>query len=256
MPISAAIAGGAGLVGSLGSALIGSNAATTASGQQVALGQQALTTQTGLFDQALNWAQQLYGNVSGAVAPVLASGESAMNSSLPALQKLLTPGGMSTSQLANNIPGLAFATNWGATAGQNSGTTTGLGGNTAAAITNYATGTAEQGYTGLVGLLQNLFNSGSSTATGALSTLGSAAGSSASTVGNLASNTSNSLGGTLTGIGQSQAAGTLGSANALSAGLTGGTSSLTNALLLSKLIGSGGVGANSASGLLSGGGSS
>ena len=243
MPTGALIAGGLGAGGSIISSLIGANAAQTASGQQVALGQQALQTQQGIFNQGLNWAQQLYGNVSNAVQPVLASGESAMSSALPQLQSILG-GKLTGSALANAIPGLSFATNWGTTAAENAGSAMGLGGNTSAAVANYAQGAAEQGYSGLVNLLQNLYSSGGQVAGNALGTLGSAAGASASTVGNLASGAMNSLGSTLTGIGQSQAAGTLGSANAISSGITGTASSLGNAALLSSLFNK--VGGNNA----------
>jgi hypothetical protein len=220
MPISAAIAGGASLLGSLGSALIGSSAAQKASSQQVALGQQALAQQQGMFNTA-----------QGALSPYYTGASPAAGNTL---SSLLTPGANQTATLSQ-IPGFQFAQDWGQKAVQNIGTTTGLGGNTLTAGANFATGEAQQGFGSIVNALQNLYSTGA----GAAGALGSTA-----------SNFGQQIGSTLTGIGSSMAAGTLGSANALSTGLTSGASSVGNALLLSKLFGgSSASGTNALSGI-------
>jgi hypothetical protein len=220
MPVGAAIGGGIGLIGSLGSALLGSNAATKASGQQVALGEQALGQQEGIWN-----------TLQSAIQPVISLGTNAASGALSTLQKLLTPGPNMTSTLSQ-IPGFTFAQDWGQKAVQNIGTTTGLGGNTLTAGANFATGLAQQGYGNIVNSLLSLFGTGGNIATGGAGALTSAG-----------TNTSNTIGGTLTGIGQSQAQGTLGTANALSTGVTSGAGSVSNALLLQRLLGgSGGSG--------------
>jgi hypothetical protein len=216
MPVGAAIGGALGAAGSIGSALLGSSAASKASAQQVALGEQALSQQEGIWNTE-----------QSAIQPIIGLGTNAAGGALSTLQKLLTPGANMT-QTLSQIPGFTFAQDWGQKAVQNIGTTTGLGGNTLTAGANFATGLAQQGYGNIVNSLLGLFSSGGNIATGAAGAL-SGAGSAAS----------NSIGGTLTGIGQSQAQGTLGTANALSSGLSGITSSTSNALLLSRLLGGG-----------------
>jgi len=216
MPVGAAIGGGLGAIGSIGGALLGSSAASKASAQQVALGQQALSQQEGIWNTE-----------QSAIQPIIGLGTGAASGALSTLQKLLTPGANMT-QTLSQIPGFTFAQDWGQKAVQNIGTTTGLGGNTLTAGANFATGLAQQGYGNIVNSLLGLFSSGGNIATGAAGAL-SGAGSAAS----------NTIGGTLTGIGQSEAQGTLGSANALAGGLQGATSSIGNALLLSRILGGG-----------------
>lgn len=180
MPTAAAISA----VGSLGSALIGSNAAQTASSQQVAMQQQVLAM------------------LQKTIGPLISQGQGIASSILPALTSLLTPGPSQT-QALSQLPGFQFAQQWGQTAAQNLGTTMGLGGNTLAAGAQYATGLAQQGFNSLVGNMQGFLNSGLNLESSAASAL---AGGSQSA---------------LSGIGNAQAAGTLGSANALSGGLSG-----------------------------------
>lgn len=203
MPIGAAI----GAAGSIGSALIGSNAATSAANAQVSAQQQALAT------------------IQKTIGPILSQGQGIVSSALGPLTSLLTPGPNMTAALSQ-IPGFQFAQNWGQQAVQNLGTTTGLGGNTLTAGANYATGLAQQGYQGIVRALQSFLNSGLSTETNAASTLSS--GSQAA----------------LTNIGNAQAAGTLGSANALTGGISGLSNSALLYGLGSKLgLTGGGAGA-------------
>lgn len=202
--VAVAIAGSA--AAGLGGAYLTSQAASKASQQQQATGQEALQEQQSLFNQG-----------QGLVQPFINEGAAAGNT----LQGLLTPGANQTSILSQ-LPGFQFAQDWGQKAVQNIGTTTGLGGNTLAAGANFATGQAQQSFGSLAQLLQGLTTTGANAA-------GSAFGN--------ATQTGANLGNTLTGIGNAQAAGTLGSANALAGGLTSAGTSGVNALLLSKLFG-------------------
>jgi hypothetical protein len=200
MPFGAAI----GAVGSIGSALIGSNAASNAANAQVAAQQQVLSA------------------IQGTINPIISTGSGMVSSVLPTLQKLLTPGADMTSTLSQ-LPGFQFAQDWGKKAVENLGTTQGLGGNTLAAGAQYATGLAQQGYGNLVNQLQGFLNSGLQTETNAASTLASGQQSALSSIGN------------------AQASGILGSANALSGGLSGLSNSALLYGLGSKLgIGGGG----------------
>src|SRR5580704_19246356 len=162
MPVGAAIGGGLGAIGSIGGALLGSSAASKASGQQVALGEQALGQQEGIWN-----------TIQSAIQPVIGLGTNAASGALSTLQKLLTPGADMTSTLSQ-IPGFTFAQDWGQKAVQNIGTTTGLGGNTLTAGANFATGLAQQGYGNIVNSLLGLFSSGGNIATGAAGALGGA----------------------------------------------------------------------------------
>lgn len=227
MPVGGLIAGGLGLAGSIGSSLIGANAAKDASNAQTSMGQQALALQ-----------QQLFGKAQGAIQPVIDLSMGGALNALSTLQKLLTPGANQT-QTLSQIPGFQFTQDWGQKAVQNIGTTTGLGGNVLKAGADYATGAAQQGFGNIVGYLQNLFSTSLGGASSGANALAGAAGGAASTMGS-----------TLTGIGNSQASGILGSANALSTGVQGGTNAISNSLLLSKLFGGGGAGgATSAGGI-------
>jgi len=180
MPIAAGISA----VGSIGSALIGSNAASSAANQQVQAQQQVLAM------------------LQKTIGPILSQGQGIANSALGPLTALLTPGANMTDTLSK-MPGFQFAQDWGQKAVTNLGTTMGLGGNTLAAGANYATGLAQQGYGNIVSQLQSFLNSGLSTETNAASALAGGSQSAISSIGN------------------AQAAGTLGSANALSGGLSG-----------------------------------
>ena len=206
MPVAAVVGASIGAAGALGSAGLGLFGSLTASQQQQSSLKQALALQ-----------QQMFGTVQNAEQPFISGGQGALST----LTGLLTPGPNQTS-LLSQLPGFQFAQNWGQQAVQNLGTTTGLGGNVLTSGANFATGLAQQGFSGLAGLLQNVVNSGVS----AGGVLGNAAGSFGQTEGN-----------TLSGIGQAQAAGTLGATNALSSGISGGTNAFTNSLLLSKLFG-------------------
>lgn len=232
MPLAAGITA----VGSLGGAALGylgskSAASAQADAQTAALSQQG----------------KMFGVLQGAAQPLIDSGMGIVNSAGGALKGLLTPGSNQTATLSQ-LPGFQFAQDWGQKAVRNQGTTLGLGGNTLTAGAQFATGTAQQGFSGLAGLLQNYFNSGSQLAQGGVGTLAGGAT-------NFSGQASNTLG----NIGNANASGILGGANALAGGLTGAAGGASNALLLSKLLqggggslGSGGVGLGSNSGIYSG----
>lgn len=217
MSFVAVAIGGAGLLGA-GAAIYSSNkmsgAAKDASQQQTELGRESLAQQNALFERGLGIAQ-----------PFIDFGKRAGTT----LSDLLTPGPNQT-QILSQLPGFQFAQDWGQKAVQNIGSTMGFGGNTLKAGADYATGTAQQGFSGLAQLL--------------LSLTGQGAGAASSAFGN-ATATGANMGTTLTGIGNATAAGTLGSANALAGGITGAANAGSNALILNQLLkknGTGGTG--------------
>ena len=208
MGFTAAIVGGLGAAGSIGSALIGSNASQNAAAQQVAMQQKALAQQQSMF----NTGQQ-------AVNPFIQAGQGALGT----LTGLETPG-TSAASLAQ-MPGFQFASQYGTMATQNALAAKGQGasaGPLATAISQFNNGLASQQYFNTVGALQNTANMGAGSANSLLGGAIQSGNSQASTLGN---------------IGNAQASGTLGSANALSGGLTGAAGAGSNALLLNQILG-------------------
>ena len=202
MPIGAAIGGGLGAIGSIGSSLIGANASQQAASQEVAAQQQMLA------------------QIQGIIKPIISQGTGIVNAVNPTLQGLLTGNGSGAAgiqQTLSGLPGFQFANQWGQLATQNQGSTEGLGGNVLSAGAQYATGLANQYYGSYLGGLQGYLNSGLSTETNAANTLSGATQSALSSIGN------------------AQAQGTLGTANAISSGITGTTSALSNAATLGIL---------------------
>lgn len=255
MPIGGLIAGGLGAAGAVGSSLIQSNAASSASDAQTALGRQALSQQQQFGQQGLQTLLDMFAKAQGIAQPaidigkgIIGQGQDTLSSVLPTLKALLTPGANMTDTLSK-IPGFQFAQDWGQKAVQNIGTTTGLGGNVLKAGADYATGAAQQGWQGIVdsllktgGLGSNILNSGVSALTGPTNALIGAASNAGSSAFSNLNQLGSTIGNTLNGIGTSTASGILGSANALAGGVTGATGSATNALFLSKLLGSSGAG--------------
>lgn len=236
MPFTAIAAAGVGAAGAIGSSLISAKAAKGAATQQAATQQAALQQQKDLFQQGVGLVQPFidFGKTAGGTLTDFLSPGST-------LAKLLTPGPNQTATLSQ-LPGFQFAQDWGQKAVANLGSTLGFGGNTLKAGADYATGTAQQGFGTLVGLLQNyggMLQNLTQTGAGAA---GAAFGNATQTGANMAN--------TFTNLGNAQAAGTLGSANALAGGIGGVGNSVTNALLLNKLFG-GGAGANANSGIYS-----
>ena len=211
MGISAIIAGGLGAIGSIGSSVIGSNAADKASQQQAAAQQQALAVQQQMFQTAQN-----------TLKPFTDAGTSV----LPTLQALITPGANQNATL-EQTPGFQFQSQYGTKAATNALAARGLGasaGPLATAISNYNQGLAGTTWQSVVNSLQNYANMGAS---------------SANSLANAALGSGNSQAASLTGIGNAQASGTLGSANALAGGLTGTTNALSSAALLAGAGGGG-----------------
>lgn len=213
MPIGAAIGGGLGAIGSIGSAFIGSNASSRASNQQAQAQMQALQLQSQMFAAANN-----------ALSPYYTAGQHA----LPTLEHLLTPS--TSADTLRSLPGFQFQSQWGNLQATNALAAQGLGGSTgplATAISNYNEGLAGTYWQNAVGGLENFANMGAGSANALAGT---------------AVNSGNAMAGLLTGAGNALASGTLGSANAISGGLGGATGSISNALLLSGLMNRGGGG--------------
>ncbi len=208
MPVGAAI----GAVGALGSAGIGYMGSRQASQDAQRQATNALNAQQGFFDQGM-----------AGVSPFIKSAQSL----LPTLQGLLTPGPNQT-DILSKLPGFQFAQDWGQKAVQNIGTTTGLGGNVLKAGADYATGVAQQGFGGLVNMLQNFTNTGANAASSAFGQ---------------ATQTGSNIANTFTGLGQAQGAGALGAANALSGGFSGATNAFALPAFLNALRNQGGQGA-------------
>ena len=232
---TALLAGGLGAAASIGSALIGSNAASNASNAQVALGRQALQQQQALFNQGLGQQSTYFDQARKALEPYATAGESV----LPTLQGLITPG-PNQNALLSQTPGFQFASQYGTMAATNALASRGLGasaGPVATAVSGYNQGLASNTWQSVVNALQGYAGLGGNAA----ATLGGIAGSAGNADVGAGVQAGQVQGNTLTGIGQSQAAGILGSANAISGGVSGVTNSLSSAALLSGLQGGGGL---------------
>jgi len=218
LPAAVLGAGALSVGGSIASGLIGSNAATTAAGEQAQAANNATNTQLGIFNQT----QQN-------LLPYNQVGQSAL-SQLAQLFGLSTTGGTgtgvtpATSQLATsaltNYPGYQFGLQQGNLAQQQSAASQGLllsGQQLQAAQTfgqNYA--------------MQNAWNPYISQLS-QLSGLGENAGAS---VGNIGASTGSSVAQSQLAAGQAAASGTVGSANALTGALNTGIYSGLNSSLL------------------------
>jgi hypothetical protein len=238
LPTGAAIAG----IASIGSAVIGSNAASSAANAQATAQNNALTAQNANFNSGLQFQKDAFGTAQTALNPFINSGSSV----LPTLQSLLTPGPSQTATLSQ-LPGFQFQSQYGTLATTNALAARGLGGSTGPlvqGISNYNQGLAGTSFSSLVNALQAYGNMG----TTAAGSLANAAGTAGANVGTLTANTNNTIGTTNTNIGNANASGILGSANAVSGGLTGASNTTTNALILSKLLGGSATGAGAGSG--------
>lgn len=210
MGLAAAVIG-AGVLGAVGtgaSALIQSNAATTASQQQATAASNALKQQKDMF-----------GVAQDALNPYIKAGQMA----LPSLSALLTPG--TSADALSKMPGFQFQSQYGTMAAENALSAQGLGGSRgplATAVSNYNQGLAGTYYMNSINALQGFANMGT-TAGGAL------AGD--------AINSGNAIAGTYGNLGAAQAAGTLGTANAIAGGISGAAGGVGNAFLMNALIG-------------------
>lgn len=203
MPIGGAIAG----AGSLFSGAMGYLGSTSAMSKQVGA------------------MRDFYNQGMANLQPFIDNGKQAGST----LMSLLTPGANQTATLSQ-IPGFQFAQDWGQKAVKNLGTTMGLGGNTLTAGANFATGTAQQGFGQLAGLLQGVYGTGANAA-------GSAMGNAVTAGGN---------------IGGALGAGTLGQYNALGSGIMGAANAGSNSYLLSRLFQNAGGNSSGGNGLYGG----
>jgi hypothetical protein len=269
--IGLGIMGLLGATGALGSAALGSNAATTAAGEQTAAEQ-----------NALNFQEQMFGTQQQNMAPYLSAGSSSLSQLMAGLQSgkfgslpnapqnapQYTGGAFTAPTLAQaqQTPGYQFTAQQGSKgilegAGAAGGA---ISGGTLKALDSYNTGLADstyndvfnrslqtyntgiqsyqaqlqgyqaqlQGYNALMGQQQQEYNQ----------TLGPAqlGENSAASINNTGTQVSQNVGNLMAGIGNAQAAGTVGSTNAITSGITGATSSLSQAALLQMLLSGGG----------------
>lgn len=207
--------GGAGLLGA-GASIFGaseqSNAATQASQLQAQSATNAQNLEQGFFNTSQKNLQPFIDSGSGV---------------LPTLTKLLTPGADMSKVLAG-IPGFQFAQQYGQKAITNQATSRGLSGNALTAGADYATGSANSAYSGIVQALLQQAGLGGNAAGALAGAAGTAGGQ---------------VGASATGVGNALASGVLGSANALSTGATGvanaasgGVNSFANMSLLQGLL--------------------
>jgi hypothetical protein len=212
--------------------------------QLVNQGQGAISgyTQTGAGD-LMSLIQQAVGQVS----PYSGAGQSV----LPTLESLLNPG--TASQTLQTLPGYQFSLDTGEWGINNAATATGLGGNVLTAANNYAQGTAQNTYGGLLSALQSLVGTGSgaaSSAAGSLASgglsLGNLFSGAGQSIGSLLGNAGSGIAGLTQTAGQNIASTAVGAANATAGAATGAASSLggignnlLNYSILSKLLGGG-----------------
>lgn len=153
------------------------------------------STQAGAARNATNAQLSMFNRMQANEQPFISAGQSV----LPTLESLLTPGPNQTATLSQ-LPGFQFAQDWGQKGVTAQGTTRGLGGNVLTAGANYATGLAQQGFSGLVENLQNFANMGANTAVGA---------------GNQGVQVGGQIGSNIIGAGNAMAAGGIGAANSI-----------------------------------------
>lgn len=220
MPVSAAIIGGAGLIGGIGSAVIGSNAAKDAANAQEQAALSAQNLQMQMFDKA-QAAEQPYNTI----------GQGAVNTlgGLYGINGTNAGTGTPTAQSLNAFtqsPDYAFALQQGTQAMQRSAAAGGtlLSGGQLKAGQEFGQGLASQQYGNYYNRLLSLSQLGQSAATG---------------ISNAALNAGGQIGNSIQAGGQAQASGIVGSANAISGGLSGATGGIATAALLSKLGGGG-----------------
>lgn len=218
MPVSAAIIGGVGAIGSIGSAVIGSNAAQSAAQTQADAAKQAQQTQLQMFNTAQ--ASEAPYNTVGQGAVHTLAGLYGINGSGAGTG---TPTAQSLSQFTAS-PDYGFALDQGTQAMQRAAAAGGtlISGGQLKAGQEFGQGLASQQYGNYYNRLLSLSQLGQSAAAG---------------ISNSAINAGGQIGNSIQAGGQALASGTVGSANAISGGLTGATGGIASAALLSKLGG-------------------
>lgn len=253
-----ALGAGASIFGGLTQANAEQNAASTISSstsnaiaQLLGLVNQGQGAISGYVGTGANDLLQMIQQAVGQVSPFEAGGKSV----LPTLESLLNPG--TASKTLSTLPGYQFSLDTGEWGINNAATAgSGLGGNVLTAANNFAQGTAQSTYGGLLQALQSLVGTGTSaassgagaSASGGLS-LSNLFGNAGTSVASLLGNAGQTVGGLTSTAGQNIASTLVGGANALAGGVTGAASSLggigsslLNYSLLSKLLGGGNTG--------------
>lgn len=212
MWVAASVAGSSLLPAAIfGSGALGAGASIFGSMKQ----SQAANNAAQIQEQMFNTAQQNLGPFQQAGASVL-----------PTLTKLLTPGA-DMSDVLSKIPGFEFAQKYGQKAITNQATSRGLSGNALTAGADYATGSANSAYTGILQALLGEAGIGGNAAAGVASAAGTAGGQ---------------IGGSTIAGGNAQAAGAVGAANALGGSVNSGINYQLLTSLLNKNNGGGGTG--------------
>ena len=208
LPTAMLIGTGVSGLGSLASALIGSNAASSAA-----------ATQAAGAKNALGVTKKMYKDISGKLQPYIDTGT---NVGLTGVKNLLGAGNLDSGAIQaalEQLPGYQFALKQGLQAAQSGFSAKGLGQSGAAikGAADYASGLASQTYNTLFG---NFLDT---------ARLGEAAGSA---LGGVASNFNSSINNLITGGASATAAGQIGSANALTGGIGKATDAISNGALM------------------------
>lgn len=195
-----------------GSAIVGASISASAA-------KSAANTQAAAANRASDIQRQMYDQTRTDLQPYRDAGQGA----IPILNNLLTGNPKSVQSQLEQLPGYQFTRTQGLKAVQNSAAARGLGVSGAAlkGASTYATGLANSTYGDQVGRLQNYASLGENAA---------------AQTGTFGVQTGQNIGNNIVGAGNAQAAGQVGAANAIS----GAFGSLPNALILNKLLGSGG----------------
>lgn len=221
MPTAMLIGGGLSAAGGVASAMIGSNAATSAA-----------QTQASAANKQLAQTKEMFNTVQANMKPFMEAGQSA----IPGLENLLGAGPNGTAGIMQQLaktPGYQFALTQGLQATQNGYAAQGLGQSGAAmkGAANYSEGLAENTYS-------NVFSNFLSTVN-----LGSNASANLANTAQGFQNSENQLAGTSAAA---TAAGQVGSANAITSGITNALGGVSNAALMLGMNSSGMFGASTA----------
>ncbi len=226
VPTALAIAGTA---ASVGSAVIGSDAATSAAQTQANAANNASAQQLAMFEQ-LRTSLQPFVNTGTAANSQLAALTGTNAGGNPLTAPLTKPFQPTMAQLAAT-PGYQFSLQQGLEATQNSYAAQGLGASGAAekGAANYAEGLAgttyQQQFGNYLAQNQQIYNM--------LGGLNSQGENAAAGVGNAGLGAATTAGGFSTSGAAASAAGTIGAANAISGGITGAGNAASTAALLS-----------------------
>jgi hypothetical protein len=189
----------------LGSSLLGANAASSAADTQAQAGQASINAQKSMFD-----------TTQKNIAPFVTGGQNAISAlGSPEMQGYMTHQFGPQDLQAGLAPNYDFMLRQGQLAAERSGAAGGLGGNSQQSGIQYAQNYAGNAYQNAFSNFQqqrgNIFNS--------LYGIASLGSNAAVGQGNISAGVGQNIGNTLTGIGNAQAAGQVGTANAITGGL-------------------------------------